>query len=563
MRIGVRLLAGFGALCALLAVISGLAVIEASRVDGAVTRITGFRIPVAETSGAIGRNVYMSLAALRGYLLTGNEGFKRERELAWTDIAALSLRMDALAPRFTDPRNGQMWTEAKQLLGELHTAQGRAEQAGPGEEAVKILAGEAIPRVRRLVVLFEGEQAPDGKRTGGLIDNQRALLDRDAAQAANDTNSLQWGSLLGLILGLLVAAVVVAVTRAKIVPPIVSITTVMSQLADGNLTVSVPGRERRDEIGEMAAALEIFRTNLVRQRELEARQRAEDEARKRRATRIEELTAGFDRSAETAVQTVASAAQQLQGTAEGLSATAEQTSAQATAVAAASEEASVNVQTVASAAEELSGSINEISRQVTHASEISASAVTEAGRAETAVAELARTVQKIGDVVKLIDDIASQTNLLALNATIEAARAGEAGKGFAVVANEVKGLANQTGRATGEIGQQITEVQEQTTRVVATIQGIVHVIEEVGQISASIAIAVEEQSAATKEIARNVEQAAAGTAEVSSNVVGVQAAADQTGLASREVLVASRGLNAEAEGLKRLIGSFLADVRAV
>ena len=561
MKIGHRLIAGFGVICALLAIVAGTATIEAVSLNSTVERVATHRTPVAETSSAIGKDMYASLAALRGFLLTGKDTFRQDRANAWEQLAARTAEMDKLSAHFTNPKNVELWTQAKDHLAGLKAAQDKAERAGESAAGVEILTGEAVPQVRQLEAILYGEIGADGKRGGGMIANQKAMLNQDADLAARDAAMLKWMSILGLIAGLGASLVAVVLTLRSIVPPLTEVTRVMGVLSQGDLSVAVPGRERRDEIGEMAAALEVFRTGLAQQRELEAKQRADDELRTRRAARVEELTARFDRDAAKAVQTVASAAQQLQGTAQGLSSTAAQTSQQATAVAAASEEASVNVQTVASAAEELSSSINEISRQVSQSSQISGTAVAEAVKAEGVVAELAVAVQKIGDVVSLINDIAAQTNLLALNATIEAARAGEAGKGFAVVANEVKSLANQTGKATDEIGQQIASVQEQTARVVTTIQGIVKVIEEIGAISGGIASAVEEQSAATNEIARNVEQAAAGTAEVSSNVIMVQTAANETGGASHEVLSASHDLAGEANGLKSMIETFIAEVR--
>ena len=561
MTIGSRLFFGFSIICGLLAVVAGTAAVEASRLDRAVDGIVSFRMPVAETGASIAKEMYSSLAALRGFLLTNRDEFKRDRAAAWEAVAQHTAAMDGLAPRFTNPRNTELWAEARRLLGDLKTAQDKAEAAAPGEAALKILVDEAVPKVHRLEAILYGEAPAGGQRSGGLIRNQKAMLTEASAQAAADSQFLKTVSIGGLLIGLLASAATAFFTRRAIVPPLLDVTRVMGILAGGDLSVAVPGKDRRDELGRMAAALEVFRAGLERQRQLEAEQRAENERRLERGARVAELTRQFDQSASHAVQTVAAAAQQLQGTAQTLSSAATQTSQQASAVSAASDQASANVQTVASAAEELSASITEISRQVAHSAEISRTAAADAANTESVVGELALAVQKIGDVVNLINDIASQTNLLALNATIEAARAGEAGKGFAVVANEVKNLANQTGKATDEIGQQISSVQEQTARVVTTIQEIVKVIEEMGEISGGVAAAVEEQSAATREIARNVEQAAAGTAEVSSNVMGVQSAATQTGGASHEVLTASRDLAGEATGLRTLIETFLQQVR--
>jgi methyl-accepting chemotaxis protein len=562
MRIGKRLWLGFGILCALIALVTGTIIFEALAVNKAADRMIGLRMPVAQTSAGIEGHMYASLAALRGYLLTGKDGFKAERAEIWRDLETQMGEMDRLVARFTNPRNQEAWKEARGLLLELKAAQGKAEALGASKEAVDVLVGEAIPRVNRLVILFSGAKGADGKRSGGMIDNQKLLLEEDSREVAGLLDLMIIVAVIALIAGLLAAVITAQRTAASIVPPLVAMTGAMDNLSKGDVSVEIPSADRADEVGEMAAAMEVFRANLIHQRQLEEKQRQADETARRRAERIARLCLDFDGAASSVMQQVAAAAGQLQATAGAMSATAQQTSHQATSVAAASEEASVNVQTVAAAAEELSGSINEIGRQVAHSSAISQEAVDEASRAAGVVNELAETAQKIGEVVNLINDIASQTNLLALNATIEAARAGEAGKGFAVVAGEVKNLANQTARATDDIGRQIAAIQDQTHRVVDTIGAIVRVIEEIGQISGDVAASVEEQSAATQEIARNVEQAAAGTAEVSGNVVQVQDAADQTGASSREVLEASRTLAEQSSCLRSTIEIFLKDVRA-
>ena len=344
--------------------------------------------------------------------------------------------------------------------------------------------------------------------------------------------------------------------------PVKAMTDVMGKLAGHDLSAEIVGIERRDELGSMAKAVQVFKDNMVKADELAAAQKIEQAAKEERTKKVNALTAAFDTSIGNVVQGVSSQSTQLESSAQSLSSTAEEATKQSAAVAAASEEASANVQTVASATEELSSSIMEISRQVAQSSRIAAGAVTEAERANQMVQGLADASQKIGAVVALITDIANQTNLLALNATIEAARAGEAGKGFAVVAAEVKNLANQTAKATEEIGGQIAGVQTATRDAVTAIQIIGKTIGEINGIASTIAAAVEEQSAATKEIARNVEQASAGTQEVTSNITGVSQAANDTGSAASQVLASARELAQQSESLKGVVTRFLTDVKA-
>ncbi len=318
--------------------------------------------------------------------------------------------------------------------------------------------------------------------------------------------------------------------------------------------------ERDDEIGEALRNLQTVQTIIRFSRdEVHAVQRRSEEKRK---TEMAKLASGFEAAVGEIVETVSSAATQLEASASTLSSTAGRAQELATAVATGSEEASANVHSVASAAEEMSSSVREISRQVQDSARIAGEAVTQAQTTTDRVSELSRAAARIGDVVELINAIAGQTNLLALNATIEAARAGEAGRGFAVVASEVKALAEQTAKATGEIGQQVGGIQSATQDSVTAISGISGTIKRLSEISSAIAAAVEEQGAATREIARNVQQAAEGTGQVSANVNEVQRGAQDTGSASSQVLSAAQMLSRDSNRLRLEVSKFLETVRA-
>lgn len=349
---------------------------------------------------------------------------------------------------------------------------------------------------------------------------------------------------------------------AGVSSPIRIMTSAMGRLAQHDLNTQVEGAERRDEVGEMAKAVLVFKDSMIEADRLKAEQEEAQRVAAARTATVDKLTREFDTKVQAVVQGVASQATQMETSAQAMSATAEEATKQASAVAAASEQGAANVQTVASAAEELSSSIAEIGRQVSHSSQIAANAVTEARKANEMVQGLLNASQKIGEIVALINDIADQTNLLALNATIEAARAGEAGKGFAVVAAEVKNLATQTSKATEEIGTQITGVQGATQNAVNAIASIGKTIGEIDQIATTIAAAVEEQGAATQEIARNVEEAAKGTQEVSSNIGGVTEAANSTGAVANQVLSSARTLSHQSGEMRDLVQSFLTQVKA-
>ena len=386
-------------------------------------------------------------------------------------------------------------------------------------------------------------------------------IDKDEAFQAILTME-QMLILVGLVGLALISAAGFLIARG-IATPVVGMTHSMEILADGNLEEEIPSQDRTDEIGEMAAAVQVFKDNAIEVKRLEEEQKANEErqAREKREMMLK-MADDFESSVGGVVNSVSSASTEMQSSATALSATAEETSKQSTTVAAASEQASANVQTVASAAEELSSSISEISRQVAQSTQISATAVAEVEGANEQVQGLADAANKIGEVVALITDIADQTNLLALNATIEAARAGEAGKGFAVVASEVKNLANQTAKATEEISSQIGSIQTATKDAVAAIESIGGIITQMNEIASTIASAVEEQGAATQEIARNVEQASQGTAEVSSNISGVQAAAGETGESASQLLGAADELSQQSEQLRAEVDRFLNNIRS-
>jgi methyl-accepting chemotaxis protein len=368
----------------------------------------------------------------------------------------------------------------------------------------------------------------------------------------------------GLTAVVFVIAVIIAVFLSKsITVPLRSLRDVTGHIASGNYSVDVGAAERHDEIGSLAQSIRSLRDDVRQASQLRAEQaqKAEQTAADHRQEMLK-LADGFEASVIGEVKAVLSSAGEMQAAAESMSQIASQASQQAATVAAGAEQATSNVQTVASAAEELSSSIAEISRQVTEAAKVSTNASEEATATNAMVEGLASAADRIGEVVRLINDIASQTNLLALNATIEAARAGDAGKGFAVVAGEVKNLANQTGRATEEIGGQIAAVQEETRRVVAAIKNISTTIDTVREISSGIASAVEQQGAATQEIARNVQQAALGTQQVSRTIGQVSDAATATGAASERVLGSSSGLARTSERLQGEVSQFLKAIRA-
>ncbi|MEP2181585.1 methyl-accepting chemotaxis protein, partial [Roseibium sp.] len=361
----------------------------------------------------------------------------------------------------------------------------------------------------------------------------------------------------------IIAVAISALVVGRLLNPFPVLRGVIHRLSANDLDVAVPYLDRKDDVGDLAKAVNMFKTASRESQELaDQRIEAENRSDAEKQQMMVRTADDFETTVGTMVDHVSTSLHQFNTSAKDMSGTAEETKAKARLVVTASEDAARNIQTVAAATEELSASITEIGQQVSQASSIASSAVSEAADTNSKVQGLAEAAQKIGEVVGLITDIAEQTNLLALNATIEAARAGEAGKGFAVVASEVKNLASQTGKATEEISAQIQGIQASTDESVTAIGAITKTIEQVDQIAAAISAAVEEQTAATQEIARNVEEASTGTNQVNSNISEVSAATQITGEVAQTIQSESLSLSQDAEKLKAEIQRFLAGIRS-
>lgn len=577
-RFGSRLALGFGLVVAMLLITGVFALRQADRLSDLTAKL--YRHPYAVTAAAneVKAMVFAMHRSMKDAAMAESPAKMTQALQAVDDFEAVAFEtIDLINERFLgdlskvdDLKRGlEGWRATRDEVATLS-------RAGELEAARAITRGRGAAQVSEIIELVNSFES--------FARDKAAEFMAGATEARND--ALLWLSVLLVGATLLASGTALLITRG-VTRPLGTLRAVMESLSKGDTEVEIVGHERRDEIGDMAKTVEVFRQNAIekqraeeeqRKAEAEARrmeeerradeeqrrteERAQAEAAKRRAEELDRLIAAFEEQVVETMGTLTSASSELTATADSLQSVAGTTAEQSDRVSKASEDASANVGTVAGATDELITSISEITRQVESANGVTSAAVDEVKTSADKVQALSGSAQRVGEIVTLITDIAEQTNLLALNATIESARAGEAGKGFAVVAGEVKSLAAQTRKAIEEISQLVGEIQSASGETVDTMTRIDEVIAQVSEANSTIASAVEQQNGATREIARNAQSASTGTRQVVDEIAGVSDGASQTGAAAEQVKSSAAELARLTSGLKERVDSFITGVRA-